>query len=179
MDMSMDMGIDSSGMNAGGTPPNMGGMDMGSAPPPMDAPPDLNMGDMGMDGGDGMGDPNADMSEGEGQDLNQLLNLPEKVSAIMNLKLHERFLNLLNTIGSQLQSIKNNADVLNALAKDSIDIVNHLKRLDENVRLYLRNNFINENYSKNLLFFNKCLNLLKLLNDAFDRDIHKGIRDVE
>ena len=52
-----------------------------------------------------------------------------------------------------------------AQVTDPDNLVEFVKRLDENIRLYLKNSFINENYSKNLLFFNKCLNLLKLLND--------------
>ena len=74
--------------------------------------------------------------------------------------------------------LKTNGDVLFTLSPESLDIVGSLKRLDENVRLYLKNTFLNENYSGNLLFFNKCLNLLKLLNDVFDRNVRKGIKEM-
>ena len=63
-----------------------------------------------------------------------------------------------------------------ALSPEAPDIIGSLKKLDENIRLYLDNIFVNENYSRNLLFFDKCLNLLKLLNDAFDGSIQKGIK---
>jgi len=106
------------------------------------------------------------------------LGLDEKISAIMNMNLYQRYLSLLNTIGGQLTMIKNNSDILHTLSADSLDIVESLKKLDENIRLYLKNSFLNENYSKNLLFFNKCLNLLKLLNDVFDSNVKKGIKTI-
>ena len=53
------------------------------------------------------------------------------------------------------------------------------QQLDENIRLYLKDIFLNENYSKNLLFFNKCLNLLNILNKIFSQKIRKGIKDAE
>lgn len=107
------------------------------------------------------------------------LGIDDKVSAIMNMNLYQRFISLLTSIGSQITSIKNNSDVLYTLSEDSVDIVDSLKKLDENIRLYLKNTFINENYSKNLLFFNKCLNLLKLLNDVFDEKVRKGINAMK
>jgi hypothetical protein len=107
---------------------------------------------------------------------NENLPLDEKISAIMNLKLYQRFLNLLNTVGNQISMIKNNNDILYSISNNSLDVLEELKRLDENIRLYLINYFNNENYSKNLLFFNKILNLLKLLNDEFNQKISKGIR---
>lgn len=146
------------------------------------APPDIP--DMGMgDDLGAMGDPNDPMAgfgdpdqEQQEQDPNQKMELDEKISAIMNQQLYQRFLALLNTLTNQLSSIKNNSDILFSVSKESIDLVDQLKKLDENIRLYLKNSFLHENYSKNLLFFNKCLNLLKLLNDEFDRVIQKGIR---
>ena len=65
------------------------------------------------------------------------------------------------------------------LSDQTSSIIAPLKKLDENVRLYMSNIFLEENYSRNLLFFNKCLNLLKLLNDSFDASIQKGIKDKQ
>lgn len=121
-------------------------------------------------GGDGEGEENGDQQKN--------LKLDAKVSAIMNTNLYQRFLTLLNTINSQLSSIQGNSDMIYSLSPDSPDTVNSLKKLDENIRLYLNNIFEGENYSKNLLFFDKCLNLLRLLNDSFDKDINKGIKEM-
>lgn len=182
-----------------GTPP-----DMVDNPPPdipegaeNDEPPDLPADDgMGSDTGDMDEPPDIpdDFSEDEFSDDGSIddggteenpddklqnLGLDDKVSAIMNMNLYQRYLSLLNTIGGQLTMIKNNSDILYTLSSDSLEVITSLKKLDENIRLYLKNYFINENYSKNLLFFNKCLNLLKLLNDVFDSDIKKGIKAID
>lgn len=181
----------------GAGPPDTGPPDLSSGssetPPDMtdegggETPPDIGDGegtdppDMEVDFGDenpedqGFGD---DQSM-EGEDQTQNLNFDEKISAIMNMNLYQRFLSLLNNIGGQLSMIKNNSDMLYTLSNESLDILESLKKLDENVRLYLANYFLNENYSKNLLFFNKCLNLLKLLNNIFEKNIQKGIRSME
>jgi hypothetical protein len=150
---------DTGGGEAGGPPPDMPDMGGGDEPPP----------DMGGEEG------------GEQQEENpeENLELDEKISAIMNMNLYQRFLGLLDKIGNQLSSIKNNNDILFILSKDSIDIVTSLKKLEENLRLYLANYFQQSNYSKNLLFFNKCLNLLKLLNDSFEKNIKKGLKGIE
>lgn len=160
------------------SPPDMGddfGGDMGD-----DAPPDMGSDDdggFGDEGDDGFGDNSGADDSGENDSNN--LELDEKISSIMNMNLYQRYLTLLNTIGSQLTMIKNNSDILFTLSSDSLSIVEKLKKLDENIRLYLKNSFLHENYSKNLLFFNKCLNLLKLLNDIFDKDVRKGIKGTE
>ena len=155
----------------------------GASPPDFDdggggEPPDMG-GDLGdeQQGDEGFGDEQP--AEGDEQDPNQNLNFNEKISAIMNMNLYQRFLSLLNNIGGQLSMINNNSDMLYTLSNDSLDIIESLKKLDENVRLYLTNYFLNENYSKNLLFFNKCLNLLKLLNSIFEKNINKGIKSME
>lgn len=150
---------------------NLGGGDM----VPDDGPPDMPD-EFGEDEF-GTGDMGTDETQNPDEQL-QSLGLDEKISAIMNMNLYQRYLTLLNTIGNQLTMIKNNSDILHTLSAESLDIVDSLKKLDENIRLYLKNSFLNENYSKNLLFFNKCLNLLKLLNDVFDSNVKKGIRTI-
>jgi len=135
-------------------------------------PPDINMDDMGSDSG-GFGDTS---EEGEEE---QDVGLDEKISTVMNQNLYQRFLSLLNKIGHQLSMIKNNSDMLYTLSNESLEVIGSLKKLDENIRLYITNSFMNENYSKNLLFFNKCLNLLKLLNDIFEKNIQKGVRTMD
>lgn len=156
-------------------PDNMGedNIDSGTAD---DAPPDMPD-DFG-DDAFGEEDPNATGEENLDDKLANL-GLDDKISAIMNMNLYQRYLALLNTIGGQLTMIKNNSDILYTVSSNSIEIIDSLKKLDENIRLYLKNFFINENYSKNLLFFNKCLNLLKLLNDVFDNEIKKGIKTLK
>lgn len=120
-----------------------------------------------------------DIDEANPDDENKVLELDDKVSAILNNRLYQRYLSMLNNIGSQITIINNNSDVLFTLISDEYsEYIKHLKKLDENIRLYLKNNFINENYSKNLLFFNKCSNLLKLLNDSFDEKIKKGVKAI-
>ena len=139
-------------------PPDMPDIEdsMASGDEPPDMPDEFGTDDFANDDADltGMDTP---------EDPLQDLGLDDKVSAIMNMNLYQRYLALLNTIGGQLTMIKNNSDILYTLSSDSLDILDSLKKLDENIRLYLKNYFLNENYSKNLLFFNKCLNLLKFL----------------
>ena len=165
-------------------PPDMPAEDAAPPSPPPDmtdegsdmgddagvSPPDMadDFGDPGDDAGGGFGDPS---QEGEEE-----LELDEKISAIMNQQLYRRFSKLLNDIAAQVVSIKNNSDMIYTLSTESLSIVGELKKLEENIRFYLTDNFLEENYSKNLLFFNKCLNLLKLLNERFDKEIQKGIR---
>lgn len=158
-------------------PPDMGGdepPDMGDAG---DEPPDMGD-DFGMDDGSGGEGGDNGQEGGEGQE-NQIDGLDEKVSAIMNQQLYQKFLSMLNTISSQQNQIRSNNDILYALSPESLDIADSLSKLDENIRLYLKDIFLNENYSKNLLFFNKCLNLLNILNKIFSQKIRKGIKDAE
>ena len=120
-----------------------------------------------------------DGQQQEEQDPNKTMKLDAKVSTVMNVNLYQRYLTLLNTINTQLSMIKNNGDMIYTLSNQTSSIIASLKKLDENVRLYMSNIFLEENYSRNLLFFNKCLNLLKLLNDSFDASIQKGIKDKQ
>lgn len=153
--------------------------------PSATGPPDAGGGDLpdmpdlgGGDGGDFGGFDNED-NAGDGEEQGQNLELDEKISAIMNMNLYQRYLALLNTIDGQLSMIKGNSDVLYTLSPESIEIIGDLKKLAENVRLYIKNNFLHANYSVNLLFFNRCLNLLKLLNDQFGGNIQKGIKSMK
>lgn len=156
-----------------------------------DMPPDLNMDDTGGDfddtsfGDEGMDDAGFGEDEsGEGDDSNNQednpdnMNLPEKVSAIMNNQLYQRYLSMLNSVGTQISQMTDNGDVLFSLMKDGYsELLNKFKKLDENIKLWMKNNFINSDYSKNLLFFNMCLNLQSLLNKSFNKKIKKGVKE--
>ena len=160
-------------------PPDMGGDDA-----PTDAPADITDDPPEMGGDDTTDDFGEDEATDDAQDdapakKNENMALDDKVSAIMNANLYQRFLGLLTQITDQISSIKNNMDILHSVAPSSTETFSALTRLAENIRLYLTGSFEHENYSKNLLFFNKCLNLLKLLNDGFNKDIKKGIKEIK
>lgn len=153
------------------SPPDMVDDDGGSE----EMPPDISD-----DAGGEFDDSGFEDDPGDGsEETDKNLGLDEKISAIMNMNLYQRYLSLLNQIASQLSMMKNNTDILHTISPESIDVIDSLKKLDENIRLYIKNTFLNENYSKNLLFFNKCLNLLKLLNDVFDTNIKKGLTSIK
>ena len=166
-------------------PPDMGNPDdVGDMGDIGEDPPEMGMDDTGNDFGmDDQGDDSSDSEEdqNDGMDLNQdgNIGLDDKVSAILNNTLYQKYLSLLSNISQELSSIRNNNDIVYALSDDASSIVDSLNRLDENIRLYMKNSFQNENYSKNLLFFNKCLNLLKLLNDSFNSSIKKGMHSMK
>lgn len=175
------------GDNPGGSDEmsDMGGGD-DSAPPDMPEEGDINNnelsdGDMGDENLNDMGyeDDNDQLDDLTGNGANQELHLNEKISAIMNMQLYQRFLSLLNVAKGQVSSISDNSDILASIVPETFDILSSLKRLDENINLYLSNKFLNTDYSMNLLFFNKCLNLLKFVNDMFDQKVHKGIKSAE
>ncbi len=146
-----------------------------------DGPPDV---DNSFGDDDGMSDDSVDdgdPGEEDQQDNNQEeeLALDEKVSAILNKNLYQEYLRLLNNVSTQLTSIKKNHEILNAISEQSISVVSQITKLEENIRLYLKNYFMTETYTKNLLFYNKSLNLLKMLNDVFDSYITKNINSVK
>lgn len=143
------------------------GADMGAD----DTPPDM----MGGEDESGFGD---EGGEGE-ENPEEQMDFDEKISAILNQKLYSKFIAMLNTITSEINSLKDNSDILRSISPNINDRAEQLRKLEENINLYLKNYFMKENYSKNLLFFNKCLNLLKLLNDSFDKDVKKGIKTVD
>ena len=134
-----------------------------------EAPPDINEDDEYMD----------DVSNDQENNNQENLELDEKISAIMNANLYQKYLSLLNAIGTQITTVKDKNDVLYTIASDSSQILTSLRKLDENIRIYVTNRFMRENYSKNLLFFNKCINLYKLLNDAFITSLKNGISRKE
>lgn len=140
-------------------------------------PPDLGGGD---DDG-GFGDFGSDDNESEDGGDNQTnpMELNEKISAIMNHKLYQRFVQLLGSVKGKISEIKDNSDILYTISPDCIQVVKRLQSLEENIKLYLRNKFVNEDYGKNLLFFNECLNLQALLSLIFDNAIKKGIKHVD
>ena len=147
------------------------------------SPPDLGDGDFNMDN-DNLDNNNQEMNNTDEMDNienngENNLNIGEKISAIMNVKLYQDFLSVLNLLGDQLSVIKDNSDTIYSISPESSDIVARMKKLNENVRMYLTNSFSNENYSKNQLFFNKVINLVKLLNDLFNKSIQKGVKSTK
>lgn len=160
------------------SPDTGGGDDLGGD----DGPPDLDIGDESppdLDGDD-FGDDSFGGDEFSDEEQPEDLGLDEKVSAILNAQLYQRFLTLKSQVTSQISMLKNNSDVLKSISSDIDDeLLTSLKKLDENIHLYLKNYFLNENYSKNLLFFNKCLNLLKILNDTFNQNVKKGLKNIQ
>lgn len=140
-------------------------------PPDM---PEYGGDDVGDDYGFGDGEEN-----GEGYVKKVPENLNDKVSALMNANLYQSYLSLLQKFTAQQQAIKNNRDVLYTISPESLDTLDLLKKLDENMRLYMKNSFPNENYSKNQLFFNKCLAYYRLLVDQFSEVMKKGTRDLK
>lgn len=154
-----------------GSPPDFGGDDGSMDDGGDGSPPDFGDDEGGFGGDDGATD------EEGGEDQKEPMDLDDKVSAIMNANLYTRFLTMLTNIEAQMSQMKSNADIVYTLSPDASEMYNKYKQLDDNIRLYLNNSFIDENYSKNLLFFNKCLNLLKLLNDSFSLYVNKGIRE--
>lgn len=158
-----------------GDPPDLpsddGGGDIGEDPPDIGGGDDGGLGDFGSDDAE---------SEDEGNDQGgSPMELDEKISAIMNHKLYQRFINLLGSTKSKISEIKDNSDVLYTIAPECTEVIKKLQSLEENIRLYLKNKFVNEDYGKNLLFFNECLNLRALLSDIFDDIIKKGIKHVD
>jgi hypothetical protein len=141
-----------------------------------DGPPDMGGDDFGTDD---FGTDDASEADNSGDEASQskIQGLDGKVSAIMNHTLYKRFLVLLSQIASQQTSIRNNSDILYSITADTAGIVKTLAKLEENIRIYLRDSYINMNYTRNLLFFNKCINLLNLTNQSFDQIIRSNLND--
>lgn len=156
---------------AANDPPDLGGGDdLGGDMPDDGGPPDLG-GDDDF-GGDDFGDDNIIPEEGA-----EDMGLSEKISSILNLDLYQSYLELISQIGSQLSSIKNNWDLLYAITPDVENVSKRLKDLDENIRLYIDNYYLNEKYEKNRLFYNKCKNLANLINQDFNSMISKKAKE--
>lgn len=146
--------------------------EMPPAPEPPPSPDEYNSGDddqsYDQSYDDGGQDENSDETN------NDKLDFGEKISNILNAKLYQRFLALLNNIENQLITIKNNADIFGILLKTSPEIIEIFKKLEENIRIYISDYFEKENYSKNLLFFNKCINLYKACNEILNKNMKKN-----
>lgn len=157
-----------------------GMMDNGGDMPDMPDMPDMNMdGDMDMDmGGGDMGDGGfSDEQQGDNGDLpDENLAVNDKVSLLMNVNLYNHYLSLRDKLRSELSATNNNKDILFSLSDDIVDIIKALDKLEDNLSTYMRNLFNNESYSKNLLFFNKCVNLYNLIIDNFNDVVKEGIR---
>lgn len=146
--------------------------------PPTDDPPDMNggndpppdMGDVNMDDADDSGY-DFDDNDGSSSSDDENLDFDDKISVIMNQRLYERFIKLHMKLKNQLEIFNKNLDMMNTISDQSDSILSSLTKLSDNVEEYMSNYFMNENYSKNLLFFNKCLNLYNLLQKMFDKDV--------
>lgn len=151
--------------------------------PADDSPPDIaeDVPDITYDQTD---DDPPDIVDGEFEDINldtgdttaekesiEDLDINEKISAVMNSNLYQKFLSLITVISDHISIIKDHRDEIYSSAPKTLGMEESLKRLRENINLYLANNFINNNYSSNLLFFNKCSNLLNLLDMNFAKDL--------
>lgn len=167
-----DAPVDDSASAEGTDPPDMGG----------DIESDFS-GDTGDTGGDDtsfdtdFGGDSSGEDSGDGDESKEP-SFGEKISNVLNSKLYQRYLSLLNRIENEILSIKNNSDIFNIICKQSYESIEILKKLSENIRIYLNEFFLKENYSKNLLFFNKCINLYKLTNDQIIK-LMKHIKDDE
>ena len=151
--------------------PDMSSDDAGGAPPDM---PGMGGEDEGSDDMGGMNDFGSDDEQNDDEKKN--LEIDEKISNILNKLLYDKFLTLLNQIGSQLSNIKNNNEILHAIVPSLGELTEQYKRLDESIRLYINNSFTYNNSSKNQLFFNQCINALKMLNEKFSHEINKSTR---
>lgn len=109
----------------------------------------------------------SDMPSGEGTEFDK------KVSDILNRELYQHYMSLKKTINQELTMLENNIDYINSEVMKETDIVEILKKLEENMDLYLANYFVNSNYSKNVFFYNKCLNMVNLVNLEFKRVLEK------
>ena len=137
--------------------------------PPDSGPPDItddSFDDTGFD---------SDISEDDGAPE---MKFGDKVSSILNAGLYQNYLELVSNISSQLSTIKTNSDILYAITDDMEIIIESLRKLEENIRIYIDTFYINKRYEENLLFYNKCKNLNRLINDKFDQAIHKGIKEA-
>lgn len=146
-------------------PPDMGGAD--------DPPPDMDAGDMEGDMRDN--DYGFDDGTGGDEDDTENLNFDDKISIIMNQRLYERFIKLHMTLKNQLKIFNKNMDLIDTISDKNDSILTSMTKLSENVEEYMANYFMNENYSKNLLFFNKCINLYNLLQQNFDKEIKRYV----
>ncbi len=162
--------------------------DVGAGPDDMSGenPPEINDIDDGGDmseedppgmGGDDFGENDGSSDDSADGNNQEPMDLDEKISAILNKNLYSRFLVMLDKLTTQMTQLKSNNDIVYAISPEASEVSTRYKELENNIRIYLRNSFLSENYSKNLLFFNKCLNLFKFLNASFTSFISKGIKE--
>lgn len=126
---------------------------------------------------DNMGDQDMEFDQdNQGDQQNQPENIPldKKISTILNESLYRRFLILKDKVTNHLSMITNNADTIQSLVPTALDILTSLKKLQENIELYLTRQFTAEDYSVNLLFYNKCINYISLLDDNFATELKKA-----
>lgn len=154
-------------------PPDLPAEDLAGEAPTGDEPPEIpEVDDFGT------GDPGDELLDDGSTDGEAPLEISEKISVVMNYQLYQRFLTLSNTVSNQLSTIRSNNDLIHSVSPKALAVIEPLGKLGDNIRLYLTNNFLDNNYSRNLLFYNKCLNLMKLLEDIFARELSRGKPDA-
>lgn len=140
-------------------------------------PPDIGGGDDGGYGGDdGFGDTGGGGDGGNKKE--EITGLSDKVSTVLNERLYKQVLALLSQITIKKEMVRDNIDMIRTIDPDATDITEDLTRLEDNIREYSDHTFLDENYSKNMLFYTKCLNLFNLLCARFSERLSKGIKKV-
>lgn len=172
--------------DAADDPPDMAEDDAPAddSPPDMDDggdmddedPPDIGGGGDGYDADDGFGDSAA--GDDNGNKKEEITGLSNKVSAVLNERLYKQVLALLSQITVKKEMVRDNIDMIRTIDPDATGITEDLTRLEENIRDYSDHTFLNENYSSNMLFYTKCLNLFNLLCARFSERLSKGIKKV-
>lgn len=142
---------------------------------PVEAPPDIGGDDFGSNDMESDMDLGGNEEEKPSEDEPQ--GLDNKVSAVLNSGLYKKTLTLLSEITKKKETIKDNIDIIRTLDPDSVIIQEQLERLEDNIRDYNEHHFLSENYSKNLLFYTKCLNLYNQIVLQFSEKINKAIKD--
>ena len=141
-----------------------------------DAPPDMGGDEFSSDDSFGDEDGSDDSGEEKETEDSAPVGLDNKVSAILNAGLYKKNLALLSELTLKRNTIKDNIDVIRTLDPDAMEISENLQRLEDNIREYNDHTFLDENYSKNRLFYDKCLNMYNLLCQRFRDQMAKAIK---
>lgn len=98
----------------------------------------------------------------------------KKISDTLNRNLYQHYISLKKTINQELTMTEDNLDFIDPEVLKDTNLVEILKKLSSNMDLYLMNNFLNNDYSKNVFFYNKCLNMVNLVNIEFSKALKKS-----